>query len=274
MNLKQAMLGILDKNEIGLMSRSFDIIGDIAIVEIPRGLVKKEKLIAQKIKELHKNVKVVAKKKGAHEGAFRLQKIRILAGENRKETIHVESGIKLKMHVEKVYFSSRQATERLRIAVQVKKGEKVLVMFSGCGPYVFVISKNTLAKEVVGIEKNPVGHKYAFENIKLNKAVNVRLFKGDVNKVVPKLKQKFDHIIMPLPKEAPNYLPAAFKAAGKGCIIHLYDYLDELDIPRKAREKVLLACRKAKKRCRILNIVKCGQLGVRKYRVCTDFKIV
>ncbi len=273
MNLKQAMSEILGESEIALMSRSFDVIGDIAVIEIPKELVKKEKLIAEKVMQMHKNIHVVAKKQGAHEGTFRLQKIKILAGEKRKETTHVENGVRLKLNVEKVYFSPRQATERQRIAAQVKKREKVLVMFSGCGPYVFVISKNSPAQEVVGVEKNPVGHKYALENVKLNKAHNVKLVNGDVKTVLPKLKEKFNHIIMPLPKEASKFLSSAFKVADQGCIIHLYDYLGEDEIPKKAKEKVMAACKKAKKRCKVLNVVKCGQLGVRRYRVCTEFKV-
>ncbi len=273
MKLKDALKGILNEKELELMSRSFDAIGDIAIMEIPKKLVKKEKLIAQKLLEIHRNISTVAKKKGAHRGVFRLQKIKILAGENKKETIHAENGIKLKLNIEKVYFSPRQATERKRIFSQVKKGEKVLVMFSGCGPYVFAIAKNSPAKEVVGIEKNPVAHKYALENIKLNKVNNVKLYKGDAKKIIPKLKEKFSRIIMPLPKDASKFLPSAFKATGKNCIIHLYDYLKEKEIPKKAISKVEKACKKHKKRCKIISVIKCGQLAPRKYRVCVDFRV-
>lgn len=274
MNLKQALVNVLDVDEIAIMSRSFDIIGDIAVIEIPDELKKKEKVIAEAVLNLHKNIAVVAKKKGAHEGTFRLQKIKILAGVKRKETIHVENGTRLKLDVEKVYFSPRQATERKRIAEQVIKGERILVMFSGAGPYVFVLAKNSQAKEIVGIEKNPNGHKYALENLRLNKVHNVRLYKGDVKTVIPKLGEQFDRIIMPLPKEAPKFLPFAFRAAAKNCVIHLYDFLDEKEIPEKAEEKVKQACLKAKKRFKIINVVKCGQLGVRKYRVCTEFKLI
>ena len=67
----------------------------------------------------------------------------------------------------------------------------MLVMFSGCGIFPVNISKNTNAKEIYGIEINPTAHKYALENIKLNKLFNIKLFKGDVNKVLPKINKKF-----------------------------------------------------------------------------------
>ena len=55
----------------------------------------------------------------------------------------------------------------------VKKGEDVLVMFSGSGVYPCVIAKNSKPKSVVEIEINPVAHEYALENLKLNKCSNV-----------------------------------------------------------------------------------------------------
>ena len=65
-------------------------------------------------------------------------------------------------------------------------------------------SKNSPAKHIVGIEKNPIGHKYALENLRLNTKIagKIELLKGDVRKVAPKLKKKFDRILMPLPKSA------------------------------------------------------------------------
>ena len=69
-------------------------------------------------------------------------------------------------------------------------------MFSGSGVYPVVISKNTKAKEIYGIEINPIAHKYAEENIKLNKLKNIKLFCGDVKKTIPKLNRKFDRIFL------------------------------------------------------------------------------
>ena len=86
------------------------------------------------------------------------------------------------MNVEKVYFSPRLSEERKRIFQQVKNNETILVMFSGIAVYPIVISKNTKAKAIVGIEINPIAHKYALENLKLNKISNVKLFLDDVKK--------------------------------------------------------------------------------------------
>jgi len=189
-NFKELVKFGLTKKEQGLLKTAYDAIGDIAILEIDDELRKKEKFIAETLLKCHKNINTVLRKDSAHEGDFRTQKFKHLAGEKKKETIHIESGARLKLDVEKVYFSPRMSNERLRISKQVKKGENILVMFSGCGPYPIVIAKNSEAKMVTGIELNPVGHKYALENIKLNKLKNVFLFCGDARTVITGLLNK------------------------------------------------------------------------------------
>jgi tRNA (guanine37-N1)-methyltransferase len=265
--LKNALSEQLTKKQLTLLPNSYDVIGDIAIVEIKKGLEKKENLIGKALLEIHRNLRVVAKKSGMHEGEFRTQKLKIIAGEKRKETLYRESGVKLKLDAEKVYFSERLGSERLRIAKQIVTGESVLVMFSGCAPYPLVISKNSGAGEITGIEKNPSAHHYGLINVKLNKAKNVKLLRGDVRKVVPALKKKFDRIIMPLPKSAEDFLDVALKASKKGTIVHFYDFQNEKDFPKKSIEKI---GRKVPK-FRVVRAVKCGQYSPGKYRVCIDF---
>ncbi len=252
---------------------AFDVVGDIAIMEVPAGLVKKERGAASAIMLGQKYIKAVYKKVGGHKGKLRIQKLKLVAGEKRTETTHKENGVLLKLDVAKTYFSPRQATERKRICAQIKKPEAVLVMFSGIGPFAIEIAKNSPTSEVCGVELNKAAHNFAVENAKLNKVESkVRLFCGDVRKIVPKLGRKFGRIIMPLPKGADGFLDIAFTAAKKGSTIHFYDFEKEEDIPEKAVAKVNMAAAAAKKKVQILDVVKCGQLAPRAYRVCVDFK--
>ncbi len=178
---------ILSAEELKEVKTAQDVLGNIAVIEIPENLILKEKEIAEALLKTNKHVKTVLKKAGEHDGIFRTQKMQWLAGENTKESIYLENNAKIKINVEEVYFSPRLSTERKRIAGQVKPGEEVLVMFSGAAPYPCVLSKNTDAKRIIGIELNPVGHKYGIENLKLNKIHNVSLINGDVNSVLPKM---------------------------------------------------------------------------------------
>ena len=263
----------IPENLFSELPSSYDIIGDIIILEIKDDLIKYEKEIAKSILETHPQVKTILKKSGIHEGEFRLQKLEHLSGEKTKETTYKENNIKLKLDVEKVYFSPRSSTERKRIFSQVKKGEKVLVMFSGCAPFVLTIAKNTDAEKIIGIEKNPIAHKYAVENLNLNKLKNVELIQGDVKDIIPRLDQNYDRIIMPLPKDAATFLDLAFQVAKKDTIIHLYDFEHEEEIDL-IKEKIKKEAEKAKIDYEILDIVKCGQYSPGKFRICADFKIL
>ncbi|MBS3151495.1 class I SAM-dependent methyltransferase family protein [Candidatus Woesearchaeota archaeon] len=242
---------------------SFDVIGNIAI--LPEKTKNASKVARELIKNF-KNIKTVAIKTGIHYGKFRLQKTKVLAGKKTKSTLHKENGCIFKLNIDKTYFSPRLANERLRIARLVKKNETVLVMFSGIGIYPIEISKFSKTEETYGIEINPEAHKFAQENIRLNKVVNVSLFSGDVRKVLPKIKKSFDRIVMPLPRDAESYLDLAIKKLKPNGIIHFYDFQREEDIPKASIEKI-------KKHCnpKILNVVKVGQYSPGRYRLCIDF---
>src|SRR3989344_565727 len=264
----------LTKSELNLIPRSLEIVGSIIILEIPPPLVKKEKIIAEAYLQLNPHVTSVVKKARIHSGEYRLRKVKILAGQKTKETIHHENGINLKLHLEKTYFSARSGSERLRIAKQVKPGEQVLVMFSGAAPYPLVIAKNSQVKVVYGIEINPLAHQYAIDSIKLNKLENkIIILEGDVTEILPKINKKFDRIVMPLPKTGEQFLPLALKKAEKGAVIHLYDFLKEEELKAQAT-KIKEISKRNKHKVRVLRAVKCGQFSPGIFRVCFDMKVL
>ncbi len=181
---------ILTQDELQKLKTSFDVIGDIAILEIDEELRSKEEKIGSILLSMHKNIKTVLRKESEHRGKLRRQKMKFLAGEDKRLTIHKENNTSLYVDVEKVYFSPRLSTERKRIMQQVEKDENILVMFSGAGPYPMVLAKNTRARKITGIELNPAGHRLALENKKLNKKNNVDFLKGDVCKIIPFITKK------------------------------------------------------------------------------------
>ncbi len=271
-SLKIFLGEILTDDEIKLMNRSFDVIGDIAIIEIPLELEAKKKEIGKAVLNF-KHIKVVTAKAGIFEGEYRTRKLEIIAGENRKETIHTEFGCRYLLNVEEVYFSERLGNERLRIAQQVKEGEKILVMFAGAGPYPVLIArmKKTEKKnvEIYAIELNPAGYKYMVENVRINK-VNVRCILGDVKTETPKLGMKFDRIIMPLPKDAGNFLDTALNTINEGGIIHYYGFSDNKEI---FAEEIKKQCENLSYGVEISDVVACGAYGPGVDRVCVDLRI-
>jgi tRNA (guanine37-N1)-methyltransferase len=272
--IEELLKGKLSVKEIKLIPRSQEIVGKIMILEVPEELKSKEKMIAQAYLEINDHVETVVKKEQIHSGDYRLRKVKILAGKRSKETVHYENGVKIKLNLEKTYFSARSGNERLRISRLVKSGEEVLVMFSGAAPYPVVIAKNSLAKVVYGIEMNPLAHQYALENVSLNKLDDkIAIFEGDVRKILPKIKKKFDRVAMPLPKTSEDFLDLALNKVKIGGVIHLYAFLNEKDIDSEAK-KIRDICKNNKHPVRILRKIKCGQFSPSVFRICFDIKVL
>jgi tRNA (guanine37-N1)-methyltransferase len=220
--------------------RSFDVIGDIAIVEIPEEYFNLEKEIGEAILNSHKNINTVLGKDSSVHGEYRVRNTRYICGEDKTETLHKEKGVKLKVDVSKVYFSPRLSRERERILEQVEDNETILGLFSGVGPFPLVIAKHKNVK-AYSIELNPIGHKYAVENIKLNKLQDkVVAVEGDVREVL-KRKEFYniaDRVTMPLPKDAINFLDCVASACKKNAIIHFYAFSKAEDLP-ELKQKIL-----------------------------------
>ncbi|MBI2575711.1 class I SAM-dependent methyltransferase family protein [Candidatus Woesearchaeota archaeon] len=270
--LKESLTGALPEKELALVPSSYDTVGDLAIFsEFPPELKKKEKLIGGALLGMHKNLNVVLKKVGTYSGKFRTPKLKVIAGEDRKETMHVEHGCRFRVNPEKAYFSARLGGERKRIAIQVKKHESVLVLFSGIGAYPIVIAKIAQPQEIVSVELNPYAAKYHQENLRLNKVFHISLIKGDVVNVLPKLKKKFDRIVMPLPKGGERFLKDALQCSKKGTVVHFYTFSRE-DALGKLGKEIIEMCKKTKVNAKILDVVPCGHFGPGIVRACVDFQ--
>jgi tRNA (guanine37-N1)-methyltransferase len=216
-------------------------VGDIAIVKLRTGLEGKEGRLVEAILAEMKNVKCVYGQEGGIEGDYRLRKLRHLGGEERTTTLHKENGLRLRLDVETCYFSPRLSTERLRIAEKVAKGEKVLNMFAGVGPYSILIAKRA---DVWSCELNEAAFKFHQENNKLNKVEGrVEMVEGDAMLLPEKLTggPSFDRILMPHPSRSNLFLPAAISMLTKGGVIHYYRHVsgeDEAEAEANLREEL------------------------------------
>ncbi|MDD5023126.1 MAG: class I SAM-dependent methyltransferase family protein [Candidatus ainarchaeum sp.] len=235
-SIEEILGKVLEKKELENLVRSYDLIGSIAVIEIPKELEKKEKEIAKAIIEVHPNIKTVAKKMSAVSGEYRTRKIKIIQGKRTKETIHKEHGCSFKLNAEKVYYSVRLSGERERVKQLVKPGEKILALFAGVGPFPITIAKNNAECEIISVESNPIAVKYFKENIILNKIKNIKVVEGDAGKIAEKYPEWADRIIMPLPKDGEKFLKSAIKSAKDGCIIHFYTFVESEDPLKKAEE--------------------------------------
>jgi tRNA (guanine37-N1)-methyltransferase len=265
-----------DKKQ-GAMVHSYDVIGDIALVEIPEGREKERKKIAQSILDSHSHIKKVFEKKGDRFGEFRLRELKPIIGKaGGTVTEHRESGCSFRLDVAKAYFSPREGTERERIAAQVKPNETVLVMFAGVGPYAVVIAKKQpKVRKVYAVEINPDAVKCMEENITLNKLKYVvEPVLGDVKDSCKKYYGKCDRIVMPLPHEGRKFLSTAIRCIKPRGIIHFYYIGPEDNLFKMATDIIKMECDKLGRRCRIKSQNKVLPYGPRMFKVCIDFEVV
>lgn len=279
MSLKEALRnsGSFSEHELRYLPRSFDVLGEIALVQIPKELDGKKKLIGEKLLEFNKNVKTVYGK-GKTYGRLRKQKIDFLAGKEQEETIYKESGCLMKLNIRTCFFTPRLATDRLDIAGKVKKKESVLVLFSGVAPYGLVIAKNAKCKKVVNVELNRECTKYALENIKLNKLHNCEAVQGDAKKFCLEMKKKkvtFDRIIMARPQLKDTFLKETLLVTKKGTIVHFHDFVKDDEFKKKISYKRILDAAKIKrKKVKIMGMKILRELAPYKYNVRVDFKVL
>lgn len=267
MNLKEALKDKLDDRELSILKTALDIVGDIAIIDVPEELEKKEKIIAKAVLDNNRNIKTVVKKSGIHEGIFRLQPHKYILGEDKKKTMYKENGCTFEIDIDKTYFSPRSSTERQRICNLVKAKEDILVMFSGIAPLPIVISKNTDARYIWGIELNKDAHEMALHNVKMNKANNVFLINDDAHKV----REFYNLIIGMKPRVDKEQYAAKYsiiKKYNEKPIIELYVHESDL---KKIDKKTLLDIRKHSSRLVMHQcLTKAALEDVRKYASLMD----
>jgi len=216
-----------NEKNLKLFYKSYDIVGDIAIIRVSESLKKQCRKIAKDIMEAHKNVKSVWRQHSPVSGDFRLRTLKWVAGEKRTETVHKEFGCIFKVDIARCYFSPRLSYERKRIAQQVQSDEVIVNMFAGVGCYSIIIAKHSKADKIYSIDLNPIAIKYIQENIQINKVEGkVVAIQGDAKEVIEEKMQGIaDRVLMPLPQLAYNYLNYAISALKpNGGWIHYYDF--------------------------------------------------
>ncbi len=255
----------------------YDILGNIAIVKFGRGESKASKVkVARKLLKENKQLRTVLEKAGKFSGRLRTQKGKYVLGEKTKEALYRENGCEFRFNVDTCYFSPRLAAERAEIAKMLKKGENVLVMFGGVGPFAVVIGKHSNANKVVSVELGRDCSKYALDNVKRNKLIGkVEIVQGDVRKVCPKMRkqgQGVDRVVMARPNLKDDFLDVALPLVKKSGMIHYYGFYEE-EKKDEMIEMINARAKQAKRKIKIVSVKKAGDIGMRKFRYRVDLKV-
>jgi tRNA (guanine37-N1)-methyltransferase len=230
------------------LPKSMDIVGEIAVVEIPFELEDFKRLIGEAVLEVNKNVHTVLAKASAVSSPYRLREFDVIAGKGETVTVHKEYGCVYRLDLKRVYFSPRLSFERGRVASQVQEGEIVVDMFAGVGPFSILIAKKLRNVKVYAIDVNRDAVNFLKENIMLNKVWGkvIPIF-GDADKIVrEKLVGTADRVIMDLPAEALRFVEAACKALKPaGGIVHYYSFISDSDSLEGVKQELSQAFLKA-----------------------------
>jgi tRNA (guanine37-N1)-methyltransferase len=223
------------------LPHAIDLVGEIAVVEIPPELEEYKTIIGQAILATNKRLSTVLAKAGAVRGEYRLREFETISGINKTTTVHREHGCVFHVDLAKAYFSPRLSYEHNRVASLVDESEKVLDMFAGVGPFSILIAKKHKNVHVYATEVNPEAFKLLRRNILANRvATNVEPLLGDVRQVAQKeLKGAVDRVVMNLPEKAIEYVDVACHAIkSNGGIIHYYEFTDTSDPLETAKKRL------------------------------------
>ena len=273
----QALEGKMPSHLLTSLPQALDVVGDIAIVEIPPDLKSYQNLIGESILKIHKNVKTVLAKAGSISGVFRLREFTFIAGEKKTQTIHREFGCQFHVDVAKAYFSPRLSHEHMRVASLVQAGETVVDLFAGVGPFSVLISKRQLSVRVYAVDINPEALELLKANVRVNRVEN-RVFPilADARQITSKeLSGLSDRVIMNLPETSIGFVDAACRAIKLGGgIIHFYAFVRSPDSIEKQEKRFFEAVEKAGRKCeQILCAKNVRETAPFEFQVVLDAKI-
>jgi tRNA (guanine37-N1)-methyltransferase len=259
------------------LPRSFDVVGDITVLQLDSDLATYEVSIAEAIMEVHPNVRAVFAKSGEVSGTGRIRPLRYIAGENRTQTIHKEHGCLFNVDLSKVFFSPRLSTEHQRVAQLVDDGERVVDMFAGVGPFSVLIAKRVGDVGVEAIDANPQAIELVRENARANKVESkVHAHLGDARDII---RENFTHVasrvIMNHPSASKDFIKAACDALRPtGGVIHYYTFAGsnwETDSRNEIEHGVEASGCVAE---RVFGIHRVREVAPTKWQVAVDLRVV
>jgi len=275
-NLEEALAGKVPLDILAELPKSFDTIGDIAILELRPALSQFEKAIARGILDTQSNVKGVFAKTGPVTGPQRVRPLRHIAGEDRTVTVHQEFGCSFKVDLAQVFFSPRLSTEHQRVAGQVVEGERVVDMFTGVGPFSILIAKTVKDVKVDAIDSNPVAARFAEENARTNRVESrIRVHLGDAREVAGKLGHIATRVIMNHPSAAKDFVGAACDLLlPSGGVVHYYTFAagDDSDL-RAKRELGDVVAASGHNLRRVLGVRKVREVAPMNWQVAVEAEI-
>jgi len=250
-NIKKSLSNNIPLEVTDFLPEKWEKIGDVLIIKLNEKLNSYRKEIGKTYAEvLH--CKTVLNDFGGISGIYREPKLEIIFGSENTEVVHKENGVRYKLDVAKIMFSSGNMDERLRMASISNNNETIVDLFAGIGYFTLPMVVYSKPKKIFSCEINPVSYDYLCKNIVLNHVTSiVQPLLGDNRKMAPK--NVAERVIMGYFKETEKFLPVAFNCL-KNCtgIIHYHDICPDKLFPEKPLKLVEKTAQKYKQTVELL----------------------
>lgn len=252
MGLHSDLKGLIPEDILRNIPDGYEIIGEIAIVSIPSSAILYQKEITTVILNRRPSVKTILNKVGKYAGMHRVPRFHALYGTDTK-TEHQEYGFRYKLDILTVYFSTKLASERIRIASLISPEESIFIPFAGIGPYAIPVAKR--GAQVIGVEINPDACVWMKSNIVLNNVLNnIQIIRGDAFHAPDYLKRKFSRIIIPTPYGLMDTPDIFLDMLSNGGIAHWITFCNKNQIVKSIQDLEI-------KGYRVQRIHRCGSIA-------------
>ncbi len=215
--LREKLSSVLSPEELELLPKGYQMLGNIMLLRLHPKLRKYGKLIGRLLKERYR-VKSVCLIEGVYTPK-RSPKVEVLAGSSTRTRFR-ENRCVFEIDVREFMWAKGNVGERLRITRLVKDGEEVLDLFAGIGYFSIPIAKLSNPKLIVAIDINPKAVRYLKKNIKLNN-VERKVFPLVGNSLLASnfLRKKFDRVLLGILPSAGEVLEVGLKLCkGRGTL--------------------------------------------------------
>ena len=223
-NLYEASSKHIPENLHEFLPKAYDVIGDIAVVDIAEEVMEYKIEIGEALYSLFPSLKTVYRKASAVSGQLRIRGLELIAGEKKCETIHLEHGVTIFVDACETYFSPRLVHEHKRVADLIKEDEVIIDLFTGVGPFPLHIAQNHYST-IYAIDINQKAIECLEKSLLLNKLKGlIKPLHGDCRELAISL-PKADRIIMNLPSYSQEYIDVVCQILKPGGIIHFYQFV-------------------------------------------------
>jgi tRNA (guanine37-N1)-methyltransferase len=212
------------------LPRSFDVVGDVVLVRIPKSLEARREEIGAALLSFVPGARLVGADRGVH-GPERRREVERIAGAGSWRTRHRENGLELDVDLEQAYFSPRLSREHERVAAEVARGDRVYDLCCGVGPFSVTIARDGRAASITAVDANPVAvemlrstaQRYPF-------AARIDVVEGRLESFVPRAEPR-ERVILNLPHEGIKYLPSVARTVAPRGRLYYYEVAsrDELE---------------------------------------------